>query len=57
MRQKNSDGTVVDLALPDHGMVGVNLLAALEHAGVTAKWNRRTAKDKEIPWTPLQSTG
>lgn len=44
MRQKSSDGTVVDLAWPDHGMVGVNLLAALEHAGVTAKWNRRVTR-------------
>lgn len=31
-----------EIRYPDHGYVGVNAIAAFGHAGVTAKWNRRT---------------
>lgn len=30
-----------EVGYPDHGYVGVNALAAFEHAGFTEKWNTR----------------
>jgi hypothetical protein len=30
-----------EIKYPDHGYVGVNVMAAFEYAGLTAKWNNR----------------
>lgn len=38
---RKEDGSLVEY--PEHGYVGVELLAALDHAGLLAKWNRRAA--------------
>jgi len=37
---QNQDGSRTPY--PDHGYIGVNVLAAFERAGITARWNRRT---------------
>lgn len=37
-----------EIPYPDHGYVGVNVLAAFAHAGLTAKWNMRTSAQVEV---------
>jgi hypothetical protein len=39
LSMKQPDGSV--LGYPEHGYVGINVLAAFEHAGITERWNRR----------------
>ena len=34
-----ADGT--SIPYPDHNLVGIHVMAAFEHAGLTAIWNRR----------------
>jgi hypothetical protein len=40
------------LPYPDHGYVGVNVMAAFEFAGLTEKWNRRANVTRQGNLTP-----
>lgn len=42
---RNADGS--ETAWPDHGYIGVNVMGAFAHAGITEHWNRRVTEGAE----------